>query len=305
MKGLLRLFTRGLKISMTIILPGILLFVTLPAEAGKIVLLTSRDDGPYAEVCKAIEQSGNLEIEKVNLADNSPKAVKAVQDLSPDQADKIIAVGIKAIILSKKVDSRIPVIYTMVYNPVKFENRKSAGIIIRISVAEQIARLRELFPERKRIGVVFNPQYSGNQINQARGLMKKYDFQLFAIPVGNQEEISGALKRFSKGIINILWLVADQTVAHPESLKKLAAYSKQQRIPLIGLSRYHIQKGALAAFSVDFKDIGRQVAARAGKDFAEQEVEEPQKVIMFINGGLKKELGISDLTDLPGNIFIQ
>jgi len=274
--------------------------------AEKVTLVLSHKHKLYEEVCQPFEKDEDFAVEKIYLSENYEEKAAAVLAITPSQADVIVAIGAKAAGLAADINSEIPVIYTLVYEPMKYSKRKAAGVIIQISLREQIAGLRKLFPDRKYIGVIFNPEFSSRQVNEARILVREYGFRLLAIPVDKREEIAKACDRFSSGSVDILLMVADQMIAHPKSLQVLVKYSKKQKIPLIGLSEYHVKNGAAVAFTVDFNDIGKQIVdmIRKGLDSTDNLVEYPRKVDILVNSTVKKQMELDDLVDLPENIYI-
>jgi ABC-type uncharacterized transport system substrate-binding protein len=283
---------------------GVLLFCSEAVAATKVTLLVSRANGPFGEVAQSVERTDKTTIEKINVTRSSHTQDELVKKIMAQQSDVVVAVGGKAITFSRQLDTVLPVLYTMVYDPVDFVDRKVGGVIIRISIEEQIARLRQLFPERKCIGVIFTQQYSGQQVNQARNIVGKYGFQIAAISIEKAEEIPDAMKRLLQGTVDIVWMVADPLVAHPKALRVLVSNAQANKIPLIGLSKYHVNKGALAAFSVDFADVGEQVMSMAIQGFEANEVQSPRKVIIYISNKQKQMLKIDDLENLPENQYL-
>lgn len=280
----------------------------VPASSAKVKMLLARSSGPYEQVKLAIQKSAGFDLETFVMAGKSSVDQEVIGGFSPGTTDLVLAVGSQAVNPARKLDSRIPLVYTMVFDPVNFEPRQASGVILQISIQEQLARLRKMFPQRKRIGVLFNPNYSRAQINEARRLVGHYDFNLFALPVVKTSEVPAALERLGEGSVDILWMIADQTVVHPNSVKLLVEHSLDTKVPLIGLSLFHVKHNALAAFSVDFDDIGKQTAALIRKTLDSSGgpvVEQPRKIVIFVNKKVKDQMKIRDLAELPEITYIQ
>ncbi|MCD4814370.1 hypothetical protein K8S19_11845 [bacterium] len=287
---------------------GQIVFLGGPVEAGKVVMVLSHDKGPYQEVRAPIVKVLGEDLEEIILSKNHNIASSKVLGLIPEKTDLVIAMGKKAVGLAKNIHLDIPVYYSLVYDQVHFKKRGASGILVGIKIEQQIKLLRELFPERNRIGVIFNPGLTGSLVNHVRKIGGSHQFQLMAVPVGSRDEIQTACRRFTSNAVDLLLLVADPTVIHPASLKIIADYTRKNKIPLVGLSRFHVKSGAMLAFTVDFGDVGRQVIEiiQSGNVTAsESRIIPPRKIDILVNEVLKKEMGIDDMREVLGVVYIQ
>lgn len=272
------------------------------AYAAKVKMLLSRSSGPYEEVRKAIQHYANFELEATFISGKAALDKEIVAGLSPNTTPLVLALGTQALTPAAKLDANIPLVYTLVFDPPAIPGRASSGVVIQISLRDQLDKLKEMFPERKQIGVLFNPIYSQEQVNQARMAADSIGLKLLVVPVDKAADLPAALNRLKAGSAELIWMLADQTIVHPQSVKTIAEFSRKNKLPLIGLSLFHVQTGAYAAFSVDFEDIGRQTVELAkrklGGDLSPV-VEKPRKVIIYVSRAVKDHMQIKDMAELP------
>lgn len=273
-----------------------------PTYAAKVKMLLGRNTGPYEEVRKSIQSHAGFELEVMYLSGKPDQDVKVVSGFSSDNTSLVVALGTQALVPAAKLDAGIPLVYTLVFDPVSMPGRETSGVLIQIGIKQQLEKLKELFPEREQVGVLFNPSYSQDQVNQAREIADGLGLRLLVVPVGQAVELPAALKRLQAGSAELIWMIADQTIVHPQAVKTIAEFSHKNRLPLIGLSLFHVQSGALAAFTVDFADIGLQTAEVAGLKLAgntSPAVQKPRKVIVYVSRQVLKRMQLKDMADLP------
>lgn len=285
---------------------GALLWLAASAQAAKITVLVSRTAEPYLAAVRGLEQTLAGGTEVVNMEGDAEKGRQLVAAASGSSL--LIAVGTEAGLAARSAGEALPVVYTMVMDAPDYGARKASGVAIKIGIGDQFARIQKLFPGKKRIGVVYNPQYSSQDIDQARKLAGKYDLSLSPIAVEKPEEVGDALLKLTGSTVDLLWMVPDKMLAQAAPVQSLIAHAQRESLPLIGLSMYHVKLGALAAFSVDFADIGSQTGKLAQRwlaDGVRPAPETPRKVIVFVNPKVQKQIGIEDLSVFPEVNYIQ
>ncbi len=288
------------------VLPTLLL--APPVWGKKAVVVISRSAAPYNTAIKGFRGSMRWEVKIVNMLGDMEKGRQIMKGLVTDDIKVVVVVGSEAILAAKSLTAEIPLIYTMIMDSFKSSKRPISGVILKIKIAAQLSRIKKIFPTRRCIGVIYNPLHSSQDIEQAREVVKENNLKLFPIAVEKADEIPAALLKMTNNKVDILWIVVDKTVAHPQALKHIIAHSHKENIPLISFSKYHVKAGALAAFAVDFFDIGAQTAELAQKVYQQdfkQRSEKPRKIIIYVNPKIQKQMGIDDLSVFPEVHFIQ
>lgn len=274
-----------------------------PLWAEKVAVVLSRSLPPYEEAWSGISQNLRSDLVKLNMEGDASKGLAIMQGLASQGVHLVITVGSEAAMAAKKSGTSLPVVYTMVLEKQDFGSTPSAGVLMQVDATSQIKSLKQLFPGSLKIGVIYNLHYSGGVINQARQAAESHGLSLLPIAVESQNDISGALGKLTKDQIDILWTVVDPTVAQPEAVQLLIAHALKEKIPYIGLSKFHVKAGALAAFSVDYKDVGMQTADMAQtmiKSPKNHGAEAPRRLLLFVNADTQDKLGIKALPRLPG-----
>ena len=156
-----------------------------------------------------------------------------------------------------------------------------------IPIGLQFQHLREIIPDLKRVGVIFNPLNSMGEIEQARRAARDSGLTLVEIPVTSESEVLQQAEGL-KGRVDVLWSVADSTVFTPRSVDSILLLTLRDGIPFVGLSPSFVKAGALLSFSCDYEDVGSQSAEQAleilaGKPPAEVSVVFPRRISLFLN----------------------
>ncbi|MBN1595486.1 hypothetical protein JW933_06135 [candidate division FCPU426 bacterium] len=273
--------------------------VFYPAYAmSGMVVITDTSIGPYNDASGGISQT----IPDITIMDIKKDSAK-ILSLSADNTDRIITIGSSALDFSKKVNASIPLTYTMVLSPWTYSARPASGVVIKISIADQLNMLKRVFPRRNKIGVIYYPNDSSAQdVKEARDLSSPLNVSLYAIAVEGQSDIPKALSKFTPDTVDVIWLVLTSVTCNFESITLHINHALNAKLPLVGLSASHAKAGALIAFSVDCHDIGVQTAllarSAAGSD---SKIVTPRKIDLYVNPDTQKKLNFSDMV-LPKDI---
>jgi putative ABC transport system substrate-binding protein len=282
-------------------------FLAATAWAAPVVVVLSRTAEPYTQMLEGFKHSYEGMVTVANMEGIAQKGLQAMQACHPGEVAAVIAVGSEAAQAGAGLDTSIPLIFSMLRDPIRLPKRVPAGVILEISVADQFEQIRQLFPDRKRIGIIYNPANSGDQISQARELMDRFGFKLTILSADSAAEVPADLARMPAGSLDLIWMVPDETMAQPAVLKLLITHSLQEKLPLIGFSPYQVKAGVYAAFSADYQEIGIQTAALAKRMLAggPAAVETPRKVSVCFNPTVQRALQCEDLSKVKDVRIVQ
>ena len=280
-----------------------------PGQAKKVAIVLSRSLSAYATAVKGFQASADsLEYRVLNMEGDMEKGRRIMRRLRPGKTSLVVAVGSEAAFAAKTLNRSIPLICTMVLNPPDNLKRQAAGIIIKPGIDAQLIRIKKLLPAKNRIGVIYDPRYSNKSVKAARQHIDRYALTLLPIAIEKQEDIPQVLLKLTKDQVDIIWMVLDKTLARPAAFDLLLQHSFKEKLPLFGLSPRHVKAGALAAFYVDFRDVGKQTAQLAGKLLTGKDKNRwdfPRKLIIYVNPKTQKMLSINDLGVFPEVRFVQ
>lgn len=245
---------------------SLLCYTVLSAE---VVILKSKAVAlPYELVSdgfKSVVNSVNIvECDMEGDAANGGKILKEIIKRSRETRppDAILTIGMMASKLAKEEITDIPIIFCMVINPVKasLSGRKNiGGISLDLSPESQLSRLHQIIPEVKSIGVMYNPENSGNIIEEAKKLEESLDIKIIDKKTFSEKDVPDALIKLIKEGIQLLWLIPDSTVLTRESFRFINLKTLENCLPVMACSPQLVEMGAPFSFYTDEVLIGRQV----------------------------------------------
>jgi putative ABC transport system substrate-binding protein len=273
-----------------------------PAMAGRVAVLMSAKVSEYDEALKGFKETAPHQIVAVYDMDGDlERGRKQLVEIDTKvKPDLIFAVGIWALQVVVGRASAVPVVYAMVLNPpsvIGAETKNVTGASMNVPVEQPLRLFKQLGPQIKRIGIIFNPAKTGYLVRRAHLVARDEGLELVTREIGSVKEAIGALDSFQDGI-DALWVVPDETILSNAVIQQMLLVSYRRRIPLLGLSDRHAQMGAL--FSLSFAsgvDIGRQAGELAhailtGRAAADVPYTSARKVYLTVNLKAAQKLGL-------------
>jgi putative ABC transport system substrate-binding protein len=274
----------------------------LPAgsSAADIVILKSADITAYNQAVDGFKAAlgGSATITEYDMQGDVARGRRFAKKIRASNADLVLAVGIKAALAAKVEIVDIPILYCMVLDPEKngLNAPNMVGILLEVPIERQFKEMRSILPGLKRIGVLYDPEKTGDFIEDARRIGKAFGLELIARPVRSEKEVPAGLRRLVPQI-DALWLIPDSTVLTEESITFLLTATLDANLPVIGFSSELVRSGALVGLSVNYEDIGRQAAVLARKILGSQIKTPasfpPEKLRLALNLKTGKFLGVT------------
>jgi len=257
---MLKLLALTLALSLTV--------MASPAAAARVAVLMSAKVSEYEEALKGFKETAAHQVAAVYDMDGDlDRGRKQLAEIEEKvKPDLIFAVGIWALQAVISRPTAVPVVYAMVLNPpsvIGADTKNVTGASMNVPVEQPIRLFKQLGPQIKRIGVIFNKNRTGYLVRQAQVVAREEGLELVAREISSAKEVIGALESFQDGI-DALWIVPDEMTLSQAVVQQMLLFSYRKRIPLLGLSDRHAQMGAL--FSLSFasgEDIGRQAGELA------------------------------------------
>jgi putative ABC transport system substrate-binding protein len=274
----------------------------LPGEAAKIVALKSADVDVYNEVLEGFKSiSRRPIISEYDMEGDFQKGKKFLARLkSGPKPDLILAIGIWALQVVVEEIRDIPVVFAMVLNPTTVigqEAHNITGASMNVPIEQQIALLKRVSPQVKRIGVIYDPSKTGFLVRQAERIARDQGVRLVTKAIASSKDSFAALDAM-QGEIDALWILPDLTVLAPESVQYMLLFSFRNKIPVLGLSENQARMGALLGLSFESGwDIGSQAGELANEILAGRSAEEipfttARKVRLTVNLKTASKLGL-------------
>jgi putative ABC transport system substrate-binding protein len=281
-----------------------------PVAAGDVAVIMSARVDAYEEALQGFKRSLRHRIvAEYDMEGNFDRGREILSQIrSRVKPDLIFAVGIWAVQVMMGEATNIPVVYAMILNPPSIIGtgaKNVTGASMNVSVEETIRLFKQLGPQIRRVGVVYNRAKTGYLVSLAEAVARQEGLHLIAREIRSSREAIPALDTLQGEGIDALWILPDETILAPEVLQYMLLFSYRNKLPLLGLSERQAQMGALLALSfASSEDIGRQAAELAnsileGKTAAEIPYTTARQVKLTVNLKAAQKLGI----EIPKSIL--
>jgi putative ABC transport system substrate-binding protein len=274
-------------------LPFLLWLTSLPGfvNAAEIAILKSAELPYYEQAILGFEAGmpATTTVKEYNLNGQLARGREIGKSLRASPPDLILAVGLKAAMAAKLEIFDQPVVFCLVLNPDAYGLPASnmTGIAVRTTPEVQLTALRSVIPHRRRIGVLYDEEYSGHFILDAHRAAKQQGLELVAVAIRGQEDIPKAVRGLLP-TIDAFWLIQDQTVISESAIPFYLESTLEAKVPLFTFSSTLVQQGALGALVVDAWTVGQQAAR-----IAQARLKEPNTVTSSMRAPEQPQLAVN------------
>ena len=174
----------------------------------------------------------------------------------------LVAMGNLAAQAARAILPDAPLVFCMVQDPAKLglvPGPSLTGVAFNLPVKNQIAAFRMVNPRGSRIGVVFHPDNSGRQVEEASKAAGLLRISLVPRPVESVAEIPQAVRTLLSGdTVDALWIPADPILLTDETRRYILTESLKAGKPVYAFSASLVSEGALVSNGPDMASIGQQ-----------------------------------------------
>src|SRR5579863_6651890 len=171
----------------------------------------------------------------------------------------IIAIGTEALQLVATERPEVPIISTMVLRNkaavVPPPLGLAATIVLDVPLPVLLARLKQVFPGKTRLGIIRNPDTAAPTAAALEARAQQLGFTIRVVDCPGAEQLLAALLTL-KGHVDFVWCLPDGALYNSATIKPLILASIENRLPLIGFSESFVWAGAAVGVYPDFRDIG-------------------------------------------------
>jgi putative ABC transport system substrate-binding protein len=268
----------------------------VPAFPQQILVVQNLRIKPYADALAGFKESLGARGRHVAVTVNNGEDI--VSSIRKKRPDLILAIGMDSLQKVKRYTD-IPIVYLMVLNAssVVQDERNVNGVGMTIAPERQIAQIRKVLPNTRKIGLLYDPKKSSFFVRRAQAVAREHRIDLLVKEVDNPKSVSGALNNM-KGAVEALWMIPDTSVVTPETAELIMLFSLENRLPVVTFSTKYLEMGAFMSLDVNAFDMGKQAgeqAARilAGMDAGEVPASEAESLVLTINEAVARKLRIS------------
>ncbi|MCT4592653.1 MAG: ABC transporter substrate-binding protein [Anaeromicrobium sp.] len=270
-------------------------------------------DGAREGFIAAFEEAGlkdKIDIEVQNAQGDIPTTQTIAQNFVSSKKDMILAIATPSAQSAFNVTKDIPIVITAVTDPVEAgladslesSNNNVTGTSDMTPIKRQFELLKELVPDAKKVGVIFNTSEANSevQVKMAEELSKEFNMELVKVGITNVNEISQGLESIIKDI-HVLYVPTDNMVA--SAMPLVAEKCIENKVPVIGAEKAQVEGGALATEGIDYFKLGFQTGKIAievmnGKKPSEISIGTLKDTQLVINEDTAKKLNLEISEDL-------
>jgi putative ABC transport system substrate-binding protein len=230
-------------------------------------------------------------------------------DLVRLKAGVIVAVGRAATKAAKEVTRTIPIVMSVVIDPIGSGLVASlarpggnvTGLTIMASdlVGKQFEVLKEVVPKVSRVALLLNPDNPGSapQLREAEAAARALGVRLQTLEARGPQEIDSAFAAMTRERAGALVILNDAILGLNQG-KQIAELAAKSRLPAVqGLPEY-ADLGGLMAYGANLLELERRAATFVDKILkgakpADLPVEQPSKFELVINLQTAKALGLT------------
>lgn len=220
------------------------------------------------------EEGKNLTIEYQNAQADTGNAATIADSFVNKKVDLICAIATPSAMsaYNSAMDADIPVIYTAVSDPVGAglvnEDETNVGNITgtsdKLPVTEQMALIRELMPDAKKIGILYTTSEANSvsTIQEYKDHAEEYGFEIVDTGINTIADVEMAAKDLASKV-DCISNLTDNTVV--SALQTVLAAANDAKIPVFGSEVEQVKNGCVAAVGIDYVALGKQTGEMAAK----------------------------------------
>ena len=220
------------------------------------------------------EEGKNLTIEYQNAQADTGNAATIADSFVNKKVDLICAIATPSAMsaYNSAMDADIPVIYTAVSDPAGAglvnEDGTNVGNITgtsdKLPVTEQMALIRELMPDAKKIGILYTTSdaNSVSTIQEYKDHAEEYGFEIVDTGINTIADVEMAAKDLASKV-DCISNLTDNTVV--SALQTVLAAANDAKIPVFGSEVEQVKNGCVAAVGIDYVALGKQTGEMAAK----------------------------------------
>ena len=252
------------------------LAITLPAQAEDVtVAVTAIVEHPALDAARdgvkeALEAAGykegeNLKFIYESAQGNPATAAQIARQFVGEGPNVIVPISTPSAQAVVSATKDIPVVFTAVSDPVGAQlvtnMDKPGGNVTGLSdmspVAEHLALIKEILPDAKTIGFLYNSgeANSVSLLAVLKAEAEKAGLTVVESAATKSAEVQGAARALV-GRADAIYIPTDNTII--SALEGAVAVAEEAKLPLFTADTDSVSRGAIAALGFNYHDVGKQ-----------------------------------------------
>ncbi|MEA5467795.1 ABC transporter substrate-binding protein [Spirulina sp. 06S082] len=267
--------------------------------------LDATRDGVKDELAEAgLKEGENLKWQWESAQGNPSTAAQIASKFVGDRPDVIVAIATPSAQAIISATKEIPVIFTAVTDPIGaklVENLEKPGELVTgvtdlSPIGEQLDLIKEITPEVKRVGVLYSAGES-NSVSLVELLKKEAisrNLEIVEATATQSSNVATAAQSLI-GKVDAIYVPTDNTIV--SALEAAIQIATENKIPLYAGDTDSVERGAIAALSFNYYDVGRQTGkivleVLEGKKPGDIPVQSVEKLQLFVNLKAAEAMGV-------------
>ncbi|EER61114.1 protein of unknown function DUF534 [Acidovorax delafieldii 2AN] len=267
--------------------------------------LDSVRDGVQAGLKEAgFEVGKNLKWQYQSAQGNTGTAAQIARKFVGDKPDAIVAIATPSAQALVAATKSVPVVFSAVTDPVAAKLVKDwepshnnvTGVSDLLALDKQMELVKQVVPGAKRVGMVYNPGEANSVVvvKQLQALLPKLGMTLVEAAAPRSVDVSSAARSLI-GKVDVIYTNTDNNVV--SAYEALVKVGQDAKIPLVASDTDSVKRGAIAAFGINYRDLGEQtgrMVARIlkGEKPGDIKPEISTKMELFVNPGAAEKQGV-------------
>lgn len=221
-----------------------------------------------------------------------------------DKPDVIVAIATPAAQAVVAATKTIPVVFSAVTDPVEAQlvptwdksGTNVTGVSDALSLEKQVDLIKQIVPDAKKIGIVYNPGEANSVVvvKRLRELLPESGLTLVEATAPRTVDV-GAAARSLVGKVDAIYTNTDNNVV--SAYEALVKVGNSAKIPLIASDTDSVERGAIAALGVNYADLGEQtgkivVRILKGENPGDIPSQTSDKLELFVNTTAAEKQGV-------------
>lgn len=299
-----------------------LVFCTFPPadaaaqpESKKTAVFVGREIRPFVRVSDGIrERIGQVEGAAADVFYLDRMSRGQEEDLSKRLSGGreyavYLAVGPEA---AEYVWSRLPEgagkVYAAILNPenhIPGFSSDTCGVSLNIPASLQLESIRKWLPKARRIGLLFDPENSGDFYRSADKAASETGLKVLPLRVKSRKHIPDLLEA-NLDRVDTVWMIPDPTVISETIIQYIIKTCLIRNRPVVGFNRFFCESGAGMCFVFDYFMLGRQAGEiAAGLLEGEACISRTPKFRVWLNKKVYRRLDMELPRNVPSSVEVK
>lgn len=274
-------------------------------------------DEAYKGFVDGLEEAGyvvdqNLKINFQNASGDVSNCQSICNLFANNDTDLVLAIATPAAQTAVNVfaESDVPVLFTAVTDAVEAQlvdsneapGKNVTGTLDMPVIADQIAVIKEVLPEAKKLGILYTSSEANSEIQakEAEAAAEALGFEVVVSTSSSTNDIQQVISSVV-GSVDAIYIPSDNSFASAMGTVNNVAVDNQ--LPVFCAVEAMIQEGGIATTAINYYDLGKQTAAQAvrilnGEKASDIPVETQKDCGLVVNKTFAESVGVTLSQDI-------